>query len=199
MSSPELNLTPVSYVVLGLVARDGPVTPYELKAAVGRGIAHFWPFPHSQIYSESERLARLGLLVEERERTGRRRRHYRITAEGEKALAAWLAEPTWEVPQVRSLGLLKLYFGQLARAEDVAALARAQREMFVERQRMQAAMLERLRGSGRPWQLAVAELMTDAEGVMADHWARVERAAEDARATEDDADGQPPARRQATA
>jgi PadR family transcriptional regulator, regulatory protein AphA len=154
------------------------VTPYDLKAAVGRGIAHFWPFPHSQIYSESERLARLGLLVEERERTGRRRRHYRATAEGEKALAAWLAEPTWEVPQVRSLGLLKLYFGQLARAEDVAALARAQREMHLDRQQMQAAMLERLRATERPWQLAVAELMTDAERVMADHWARVEQAAE---------------------
>jgi PadR family transcriptional regulator AphA len=182
MSSPELTLTPVSYVVLGLVARDGPVTPYDLKVAVGRGIAHFWPFPHSQIYSESERLARLGLLVEERENGGRRRRHYRVTAEGERALAAWLAEPTSEVPQVRSLGLLKLYFGQLARAEDVAALARAQQEMHLERQQMQAAMLERLRASDRPWQLAVAELMTDAERTMAEHWAQVERVAADAHA-----------------
>jgi hypothetical protein len=84
------------------------------------------------------------------------------------------------VPQVRSLGLLKLYFGQLARAEDVVALARAQQEMHRERQQEQVAMLERLRGSGRPWQLAVAELMTDADRVMADHWERVERAAEDA-------------------
>jgi hypothetical protein len=41
-------------------------------------------------------------------------------------------------------------------------------------------VLKRLPGSGRPWQLAVAELMTDAERIMADHWARVERAAEDA-------------------
>src|SRR6266511_2851262 len=51
MSIPELN--PVSYVVLGLVNRDGPSTPYELKTAVGRGIAYFWQFPHSQIYTLS--------------------------------------------------------------------------------------------------------------------------------------------------
>jgi hypothetical protein len=50
--------------------------------------------------------------------------------------------------------------------------------MHLDRQQMQAAMLERLRATERPWQLAVAELMTDAERVMADHWARVEQAAE---------------------
>jgi len=182
MSRPDLSLTPVSYVVLGLVTRDGPVTPYDLKAAVGRGVAHFWQFPHSQIYSESERLARLGLLVEERETTGRRRRHYRVTAEGEKALAAWLAEPTSEVPQVRSLAMLKLYFGQLAHPEDIAALARAQQAMHRERQAYLGAMLERLRARDRPWQLAVGKLMRDADRAMADSWAQVERVVEAAAA-----------------
>jgi PadR family transcriptional regulator, regulatory protein AphA len=184
MSRPDISLTPVSYVVLGLVARDGPVTPYDLKAAVGLGVAHFWPFPHSQIYSESERLARLGLLVEERETTGRRRRHYRVTAEGEKALAAWLAEPTSEVPQMRSLALLKLYFGQLAHPEDLAALARAQQAMHRERQEFLGGMLERLRARDRPWQVAVGKLMRDAERAMADNWAQVERVAEDAAAAD---------------
>jgi PadR family transcriptional regulator, regulatory protein AphA len=182
MSRPDISLTPVSYVVLGLVARDGPVTPYDLKAAVGLGVAHFWPFPHSQIYSESERLARLGLLVEERETTGRRRRHYRVSAEGEKALAAWLAEPTSEVPQMRSLALLKLYFGQLAHPEDLAALARAQQAMHRERQEFLGGMLERLRARDRPWQLAVGKLMRDAERAMADNWAQVEGVADDAAA-----------------
>jgi PadR family transcriptional regulator, regulatory protein AphA len=184
MSRPDLHLTPVSYVVLGLVARDGPVTPYELKAAVALGVAHFWPFPHSQIYSESERLARLGLLVEERETTGRRRRHYRVSAEGEKALAGWLAEPTSEVPQYRSLGLLKLYFGQLADPADLAALARAQQAIHLERQEFLGAMLERLRARERPWQHAVGKLIRDAERAMVDNWAQVERAAEDAAAAQ---------------
>jgi PadR family transcriptional regulator AphA len=176
MSRPDL--TAVSYVVLGLVARDGPLTPYALKAAVGRGIAHFWQFPHSQIYAETERLARLGLLAEEREQTGRRRRSYRITAEGRAALAEWLAEPTDEPPQFRSLGLLKLFFGQHARPEDVAALARAQAELHRRHVELTIGIIERLKASGdRPSQLAVAELMGEAYQVMARQWERIEEAA----------------------
>src|SRR5215216_2179 len=157
MSGPDL--TPVSYVVLGLVARDGPSTPYALKAAVGRGVAHFWPFPHSQIYAETERLARLGLLAEER-----------------AALAAWLAEPTDEPLQVRSLGLLKLFFAQHATPEDVAELARAQAELHRGWVEVTNGIVERLQARGdRPGQLAVAELMGDAFRVMAGHWERVEQ------------------------
>jgi PadR family transcriptional regulator, regulatory protein AphA len=175
-SMSRADLTPVSYVVLGLVARDGPSTPYALKAAVGRGIAHFWQFPHSQIYAETERLARLGLLAEEREQTGRRRRSYRITAEGRAALAAWLAEPTDEPLQVRSLGLLKLFFAQHASPDDVAELARAQAELHRRWVEVTNGIVERLQARGdRPGQLAVAELMGDAFRVMAGHWERVEQ------------------------
>jgi DNA-binding PadR family transcriptional regulator len=131
-------------------------------------------FPHSQIYAETERLARLGLLAEEREQTGRRRRSYRITAEGRAALAAWLAEPTDEPMQVRSLGLLKLFFAQHATPEDVAELARAQAELHRRTVEITAAIIERLQARGdRPGQLAVAELMGDAYRVMGEHWERV--------------------------
>jgi PadR family transcriptional regulator AphA len=175
MSRPDL--TPVSYVILGLVARDGPSTPYALKAAVGRGIAQFWQFPHSQIYAEAERLARLGLLAEERELTGRRRRSYRLTREGRAALSAWLAEPTDEPPQLRSLGLLKLFFSQQAEAEDVAELARVQAAMHRVQLETAAGIIGRLQARGdRPGQLAVAELMADAIRAMAGHWERIEQA-----------------------
>jgi PadR family transcriptional regulator AphA len=176
MSRPEL--TPVSYVVLGLVARDGPSTPYALKSAVGRGVAHFWQFPHSQLYAEPERLARMGLLAEEREQTGRRRRSYRITDDGRAALATWLAEPTDEPPQFRSLGLLKLFFSQHADPRDVAELARAQVELHRQHTEGIAGIIDRLQARGdRPGQLAVAELLADAFRVMAGHWERIERAA----------------------
>ena len=178
MSRPDL--TPVSYVVLGLVARDGPSTPYALKAAVGRGIAHFWQFPHSQIYAETERLAGLGLLAEQREQTGRRRRSYRITAAGRAALAAWLAEPTDEPPQFRSLGLLKLFFTRHAEPRDVAELARAQADLHRRTVEITAEIVERLNARGdRPGQLAVAQLMGDTYRVMAEHWERIGRAAAD--------------------
>jgi PadR family transcriptional regulator, regulatory protein AphA len=177
-SMSRSDLTPVSYVVLGLVDRDGPSTPYAIKAAVGRGIAHFWQFPHSQIYAETERLARLGLLAEEREQTGRRRRSYRITAEGRAALTTWLGEPTDEPLQVRSLGLLKLYFAQRAEPAEVAELARVQGELLRSGTELTAAIIARLQARGdRPGQLAVAEIMNDAYQAMARQWERVERAA----------------------
>jgi PadR family transcriptional regulator, regulatory protein AphA len=176
MSTLELN--PVSYVVLGLVGRDGPTTPYELKQAVGRGIANFWPFPHSQIYAETERLARLGLLVEEREQAGRRRRTYRITPRGRAALQAWLAEPATEMPQVRSLALLQLYFGHFASPEDLAALARAQIEVHQRRRALAEQIVERLQPRGDlRWQRAVAEAFVAAEQVMAEQWRRIEQLA----------------------
>jgi DNA-binding PadR family transcriptional regulator len=131
-----------------------------------------------QIYAETERLARLGLLAEEREQTGRRRRSYRITAEGRAALAEWLAEPTDEPPQFRSLGLLKLFFGQHARPEDVAALARAQAELHRRYVELTTGIIERLKARGdRPSQLAVAELMGEAYQVMTRQWERIEEAA----------------------
>ena len=167
----------MSYVVLGLVARDGPSTPYALKAAVGRGIAHFWQFPHSQIYAETERLAGLGLLAEEREQTGRRRRSYRITPEGRAALSAWLAEPAAEPPSCAALGLLKLFFAQHAGPGDLAELAKVQAEVHRQAVDYTREIVAHIQARGDlHGQLAVAELMGDALRVMGEHWERIGRA-----------------------
>lgn len=130
-SAPSLG--PTSYLVLGLVAQHEPVTPYHLKKVVAESIGYFWSFPHSQLYAEPARLAEEGLLVEEQEQTGRRRRTYTITESGRAALDAWLAEPTAEPTEVRDLGLLKLFFGALAEPQAVAALAERQRDAHAER------------------------------------------------------------------
>lgn len=178
MSSPTLN--PVSGVVLGLLARDGPSTAYELKAAVAGGIAVFWPFPHSQIYSEAERLARAGLLAARREESGRRRRTYRITRSGAAALSAWLADPAADELQYRSLALLKLFFAHFAAPADVAALARRQRALIDGTFARYGPVPARLRARGdRPGQLAVAELLLAAQRTMARQWARIEGQAQE--------------------
>src|SRR4051794_16900557 len=68
------RLTPTSYIVLGLLDRLGPSTPYELKRAHALGIGNFWTVQHAQFYSEPERLAEAGLLSEGRGEGGPRRR-----------------------------------------------------------------------------------------------------------------------------
>jgi DNA-binding PadR family transcriptional regulator len=133
MSSVRLSST--SYVVLGLIGLRGPSTPYELKRAVERsGIADFWPFPHSQLYDEPARLATAGLLEEEREQAGRRRRLYRLTEAGQAALKKWVQEPEGGGFQVRDPASLKLFFSELgANTDDIIATARLQEAFHAER------------------------------------------------------------------
>jgi len=126
---PAAHLTSTSYLVLGLIEREGPSTPYELKRHVAATIGHFWSFPHALLYTEPARLVELGLLTEEREAEGRRRRLFTITAGGRAAMRAWLASPSQEPTELRDAGLLQLFFADLGSADDRRALAVAQLAM----------------------------------------------------------------------
>jgi PadR family transcriptional regulator, regulatory protein AphA len=117
---PTLRLTEASYIVLGMLERVQPATPYDLKQVAQLSTKHFWTIPHSQFYSECERLTKGGLLSEEREQAGRRRRIYRVTPAGLEALEQWRAEPGEAHSEVRDVGTLKLFLGA-----DPAMLARA--------------------------------------------------------------------------
>lgn len=138
-----IRLTPTSYIVLGLIEHRGEATPYELKQAVADGIGDFWSVQHAQLYAEPDRLAGAGYLTQTREQSGRRRKFYRLAPPGRQALRSWLAAPTGELPELRDVALLKLYFG--ARPPR---LAEAQI----------AAHRERLAGYERLWQQAADEL-----------------------------------------
>jgi PadR family transcriptional regulator AphA len=120
------HLTATSYLVLGLIEREGPSTPYELKRHVAATIGHFWSFPHALLYTEPPRLVTLGLLTEEREADGRRRRLFTITDLGGAAIQAWLAKPAREPTELRDAGLLQLFFADLGTTDDRRALAHAQ-------------------------------------------------------------------------
>jgi PadR family transcriptional regulator AphA len=120
----EVKLTPTSVIVLGLLEfLGGEGTPYDLKQAVGMTVGNFWTFQHAQLYTETERLTKAGLLTEVREEGGRRRKHYSLTANGRKALEKWRREPATEVPELRDLGVLKLFMGA-----DPRTLGHAQAE-----------------------------------------------------------------------
>lgn len=132
------QLTPTSYLVLGLIAREGPSTPYDLKRHVTTTIGHFWSFPHALLYKEPPRLKELGLLTEEREADGRRRRLFSITDAGHRALRSWLARPSQQPTELRDLGLLQLFFADLepattgAIANEQLVLHRAQLAVYEE-------------------------------------------------------------------
>ena len=124
MSTGRLSTT--SYVVLGMIGLRGPSTPYDLKRGIGRSVGYFWPFPHAQLYAESERLERMGLLAVQPEDCGRRRKTYSLTEPGRDELREWLAAPTNEHFQMRDIAELKLFFTELGDPGNVARLARDQ-------------------------------------------------------------------------
>jgi PadR family transcriptional regulator, regulatory protein AphA len=126
ITASDARLTSTSYLVLGLIEREGPSTPYELKRHVAATIGHFWSFPHALLYKEPPRLVELDLLTEEREAAGRRRRLFTITGDGRAAIQAWLANPSQEPTELRDAGLLQLFFADLGSTDDRRALAVAQ-------------------------------------------------------------------------
>ena len=188
------RLTPTSYLVLGLLAREGPSTPYELERHVRATLGHFWSFPHTLLYSEPPRLAGLGLVVEERETEGRRRRVFAVTSAGEQALKAWLDRPSDEPTELRDPGLLQLFFGDLASAasrlrlaEQQLAIHRAKLAAYREDQRLEGRVqasargqrtVERWRGETLPMGIAY-------ERGAVDFW---EDVADTARASRDEVD-----------
>jgi len=142
MPAMEVRLTPTSYVVLALIEAMGQATPYDLKRAAAEGIGNLWALPHTQLYSECGRLAEAGLLSEEREADGRRRRMFSLTPAGLEALDAWRLDATAPEFELRDAGLLKLYAGA-----DPVALAESQIAAHGERMRGWERMREQLEGA----------------------------------------------------
>jgi DNA-binding PadR family transcriptional regulator len=111
MATQAIKLTTTSYAVLGLLAYIGPSSPYDLKRAIARTLAHFWPVPHTTFYAEPARLAAAGYLSEEQEQGGRRRKAYKLTETGRAALEEWVATPSAQPPQLRDELILKVFCG----------------------------------------------------------------------------------------
>lgn len=109
--SGSIKLTVPSFVVLSIVKTFGEVTPYQMKVFAAASIDNFRPVKHAQLYSEPDRLADAGYLSVKREESGRRRKLYRITPAGTKAVEDWLKEPAESKLEVRDEAMLKIFFG----------------------------------------------------------------------------------------
>lgn len=121
-----MNLTPTSYIVLGLIRYAGSATPYDLKVAIPMTVGNFWTIPHSQLYAEPDRLTEAGYLERDQESGGRRRKSYRLTGAGAAALDGWLASGgAGGVPELRDPALLRLFFDT-----DPVQLAAEQLELY---------------------------------------------------------------------
>jgi DNA-binding PadR family transcriptional regulator len=120
------GLSDSTYAVLVLIALRGRSTAYDVKRGLARLVGEYWSAPHTQVYRECSRLVAAGLLEEDVEQGGRRRRVYELTADGREAVAAWVREPTDSSMEIRDVALLKLFAAELSTPEDVRTLAERQ-------------------------------------------------------------------------
>ena len=127
---PEVRraaLSPAAYVVLGML-RKGARSGYDIKQAVDVSTRFFWTISHAQIYPALKALERDGLIRGEEAPHGQRqRRVYELTADGERVLAAWIADEEEPSLEIRDVGLLKLFFAGAAPGAT-PGLLRAMRE-----------------------------------------------------------------------
>jgi len=112
------------YAVLGLLAEQ-PMHGYRLKDAFDERVGGLWGLTTGQIYQTLKQLERDGLLEARGERIGNRpaRRIYSVTAQGTRALQAWLDETPapWSRP-FRAELLIRLLF---LRPGDLTRVGRA--------------------------------------------------------------------------
>jgi PadR family transcriptional regulator AphA len=118
---PELPAT--AYVVLGLMSIR-PMTGYELTGYADRSIGNFFPLTRSHIYSELERLSRLGLLdsAEVEQENAPTKRVFQITPAGSGKLQEWLEGAEMKEGRSRNLFLVRIFFGHRTTPERLAHL-----------------------------------------------------------------------------
>ena len=110
------QLTTTEAAVLALLAIEGERSGYELQKLVSGAIAHVWTPARSGLYAALPRLVRLGLAGSRSVAQPPRppKQLYVISADGQRALAAWLE--TVE-PGARETFFLKLFVGGLTTHE----------------------------------------------------------------------------------
>ena len=141
---PSSKLGAASHLILGLLALEGPRTSYELNDLIDVSVGNFWHIPRSQLYAAPRRLVELGLVSEEQEETGRRRRTFTITDDGLDAVRGWIESPSG-VPELRDAAMLRLFFADLVEPQSMLRLADEQ----IELHQRQLETYERVEAEGR--------------------------------------------------
>jgi DNA-binding PadR family transcriptional regulator len=114
--------------LIGLLARDGPQTGYQLTKAFDRSVNFFWNALPGQIYPELARLVAAGLIRQ----TGsgpRGAKKYEANAEGIAELRRWINE---DEPSraIRNETLVRVFFAYLVDPAEAEAFLRREADVY---------------------------------------------------------------------
>jgi DNA-binding PadR family transcriptional regulator len=128
-----------------LVSID-PAAGHELAAFAERSVGQFFSLTRSHVYSELERLCRLGLVraTEVEQTRFPTKRVYDVTSEGLEALDRWLDDAELTPERQRNMFLVRVFFGDRMSEERLSGLFDAYENAIRERRDRYADIVERL-------------------------------------------------------
>lgn len=149
-----MSLPTTTFITLGLLAKH-PGSGYDIAAFAERSVAHFWPIPRSQVYSELARLDDLGFVAgtEVRQESFPDKRVYEVTEAGLAALREWLDGPGFERLRSKNAALVKFFFGRFMTPDRLGALIEEYRADAERRRAELLAIQERLEAQPSPGRL----------------------------------------------
>ena len=115
----------LEHAILGFLTYRS-LSGYDLKKFFDETVRHFWSATQSQIYRSLTRMAESGWVemehIEQDDRPDRK--VYHITEAGQAELLQWLTTPL-DMPAVRNLWLIKVFFAHPLSDEEIFALFEA--------------------------------------------------------------------------
>ncbi|WP_068106337.1 PadR family transcriptional regulator [Nocardioides dokdonensis] len=134
------SLRPTSWAVLGLLSFGEELSGYDLKKWADWSLRFFyWAPSYSQIYSELRKLEEIGYasstVVNKDDVRGKRM--YRITPEGQDAVAHWAAESPVEPAVLKHGVMLRMWLGHASDPERLRAMLEEHRDQS-EKMRVRA-------------------------------------------------------------
>lgn len=163
-TGPRHKLTTTENALLGMLARYGEHSGYELLKLAEAGIGYLWSPARSHVYDVLPRLERGGYarrrVVTQTEKPDKHLWH--ITAAGRAALRAWIDAIDADSLENRGVLLLKLFFGEHGDPERLVEHL----ERFRDQARQKLAVLREIEADSPPSPEDELPLMTLRQGLI---------------------------------
>jgi PadR family transcriptional regulator, regulatory protein AphA len=130
--------------LIGLLAREGPLTGYELTKAFDRSVNFLWHAVPGQIYPELSRLADAG-LIRQTSIGPRGAKRFEATEEGIAELRRWITDVE-PARGIRNETLLRVFFAYLVDPAEAEVFIRREADEY----RRRLAILERFAAGPPP-------------------------------------------------
>ncbi len=121
----------VRHALLALLS-EGPKYGLRLREEFEAGTGEVWPLNIGQVYTTLQRLERDGLIESDDDERDSPQKRFRITAEGEHELGAWLRTPPDMSSPPRDELVIKVLVALRVPGTDVHEVIQAHRRYLVE-------------------------------------------------------------------